>query len=482
MNKNKIVLGVASTRREVFSREEAIRYKNLVLDKLKDFDVKVIDIEDINEEGLLFEEAHVEEIVKKFDQAGVDGVFFPHTNFGTEYLVARVAKQVGKPVLIWGPRDDAPLENGVRSRDTQCGLFATGKVLRRFHVPFTYLVNVTMQDPQFDKGISDFLSVCAVVKAFRSTRILQISTRPSSFWTMIVNEGELLEKFGIEVVPVSMSELISQVKQEKEMKSDRYNEAVEKLRKIDCSVFEKTDGLETMAALNSVIRQYCSRLGCNAVCIQCWTQMQEEIGIMPCLSNGLLCEEGIPAVCETDIHGAISAIMIQEALLQTSPIFFADLTVRHPYNENAELLWHCGNFPPSLAKKPEEAIADKHFVFPTHKPGTGNWELKKGDITVCRFDGDNGKYSLFLGEGKAVDGPHTLGTYVWLEVPDWKAWEHKLVTGPYVHHCACGYGKVSSILYEACKYIPGLTPDPATPDEEEIKYELIHVAAQQEDI
>ena len=48
MNKNKIVLGVASTRREVFSREEAIRYKNLVLDKLKDFDVKVIDIEAVS--------------------------------------------------------------------------------------------------------------------------------------------------------------------------------------------------------------------------------------------------------------------------------------------------------------------------------------------------------------------------------------------------------------------------------------------------
>lgn len=29
----------------------------------------------------------------------------------------------------------------MRLRDTQCGLFATGKVLRRFGVPFTYLTN-----------------------------------------------------------------------------------------------------------------------------------------------------------------------------------------------------------------------------------------------------------------------------------------------------------------------------------------------------
>ena len=33
------------------------------------------------------------------------------------------------------------MRNGVRLRDTQCGLFATGKVLRRFGVPFTYLTN-----------------------------------------------------------------------------------------------------------------------------------------------------------------------------------------------------------------------------------------------------------------------------------------------------------------------------------------------------
>ncbi|RHP36382.1 L-fucose/L-arabinose isomerase family protein [Lachnotalea sp. AF33-28] len=481
MQKRKVVLGVASTRREIFSTEEAIRYKNLLLEKLKNFDVEIVDIEDINEEGLLFEEEHVAPVVKKFKDANVDGIFCPHTNFGTEYLVAKVAKQVGKPVLIWGPRDDAPLENGVRSRDTQCGLFATGKVLRRFHVPFTYLVNCSMEDSRFTEGLSDFLAVCAVVKAFRKIRILQISTRPAPFWTMIVNEGELLEKFGIEIVPLNMSELIGKVKQEKEVKGGYYAEAKEKLQRIDCSVFDKSDGLETVAALNSVIKKYCAELDCSAVCIQCWTQMQEEIGIMPCLSNGLLFEEGIPCVCETDIHGAISAIMVQEALLCTSPVFFADLTVRHPCNDNAELLWHCGNFPYTLAKKPDEAKADRHFVFPTHKPGTADWELKKGDITVCRFDGDNGNYSLFLGEGKAVDGPKTLGTYVWLETPDWEAWEHKLVTGPYVHHCACVYGKISAVLYEACKYIPGLTPDPVTPGKEEIEYYLIHGTPEKED-
>ena len=73
------------------------------------------------------------------DRVKIDGLFLPHCNFGTEFECARLAKEVGVPVLLWGPLDERPDENGVRLRDTECGLFATGKVLRRFRVPFTYI-------------------------------------------------------------------------------------------------------------------------------------------------------------------------------------------------------------------------------------------------------------------------------------------------------------------------------------------------------
>ena len=37
---------------------------------------------------------------------------------------------------------------------------------------------------------------------------------------------------------------------------------------------------------------------------------------MPCAANSLLNEEGLPVVCETDIHGAITAVMAEAALRQ----------------------------------------------------------------------------------------------------------------------------------------------------------------------
>ena len=80
-------------------------------------------------------------IAEKFKAEKIDGLFLPHCNFGTEYECARLAKELGVPVLLWGHLDERPEPNGTRLRDTQCGLFATGKVLRRFGVPFTYMTN-----------------------------------------------------------------------------------------------------------------------------------------------------------------------------------------------------------------------------------------------------------------------------------------------------------------------------------------------------
>lgn len=94
------------------------------------------------------------------------------------------------------------------------------------------------------------------------------------------------------------------------------------------------------------MRRLADQYGGNAVAIQCWNALQGELGIMPCAANSLLNEEGLPVVCETDIHGAITAVMAEAADLNRIPSFFADWTVRHPDNENGELLQHCGPLPP----------------------------------------------------------------------------------------------------------------------------------------
>ena len=136
-----IRIGFAPTRRSIFSAPDAVKYADLTRKKLTELGIDFVDITDINAEGLLYDDADRIRIAEKFRAAGVDGLFLAHENFGTEYECARLAKDLNVPVLLWGPRDEAPLENGMRLRDTQCGLFATGKVLRRFGIPFTYMTS-----------------------------------------------------------------------------------------------------------------------------------------------------------------------------------------------------------------------------------------------------------------------------------------------------------------------------------------------------
>ncbi len=470
MEKAKVKIGYAPTRRDVFSKEDAHRHREIILEKIKQFDAEIVDIDDINEEGLLFDDCDVSKVVEKFQAEKVDGVFFPHCNFGSEHCVSKVAAALGKPVLLWGPRDDAPLPNGNRTRDTQCGLFATGKVLRRFNVPFTYLVNTTVDDKTFTEGYDNFISVCSAVKALDKLRILQIAPRPDAFWSVMCNESELLEKFGVQVFPVTMSDLVFKVEEiKKDVDSPEFKETFQSAQElIDFSKLTEEEKVNIIA-IKLAVQHLCRDNGCRAAAIQCWTVLQDLLHVMPCLANGLLTDEGIPVTCETDICGAISAILLQAASRQKSPIFFADITVRHPENDNAELLWHCGNFPPSIIKKDQQAYVDYNFIMESHCPGVGVWEIEHGDITICRFDGDHGEYQLMIGEGKGVDGPSTKGTYIWFEVKDWPRFEEKIVTGPYIHHCAGVHGKHAKVLYELCKYIPGLSADPIEPTEEEIQ-------------
>lgn len=457
-----VKLGFVPTRRSIFSAPDAIKYRGLTADRFRELGIDFVDITDINEEGLLYDDQDVDKIAAKFRAEGVDGIMLAHCNFGTEYVCARLAKKLGLPVLLWGPLDERPEPDGVRLRDTQCGLFATGKVLRRFQVPFTYLTNCRLNDPVFERGVRDFLAVCNVVKRFRNIRILQISTRPFDFWTTMCNEGELLEKFNIQLAPVPMTELTEEVKAVKAERT-KQEKVLEYIRE-NMEIQIKDEEVENVAALAVAMKNLVEKYGCQAAAIQCWNALQTELGIMPCAANAILNDEGIPVVCETDIHGAITALMVEAAGMDETRGFFADWTIRHPDIENGELLQHCGPWPVSVAR--EKAKLTYPLAF--EHPGSLTAEAKHGDVTLCRFDGDNGEYSLLLGRAKGAEGPKCMGTYHWVEVENIKRLEAKIVEGPYIHHCVGIHKDVVPVLYEACKYI-GVKPDLYDPIEEEVK-------------
>lgn len=109
------------------------------------------------------------------------------------------------------------------------------------------MTNCRLTDPEFERGVKDFLAVCNVVKVFRHPRILQIAPRPFDFWSTMCNEGELLEKFNIQLSPIPLPELTAQVKQAKEEGTEV--KAVMDYCKEKMNVCVTEEQLENIAAL-----------------------------------------------------------------------------------------------------------------------------------------------------------------------------------------------------------------------------------------
>ncbi len=460
-------LGYLPTHRwGVFGVDEAMRQKEKIANKLRELGVDYLGLDWLNEYGLLYNPADAEAVAGCFAIEGIEAVFVAHCDFGTELAVGRVCKALGKPILLWGPRDEAPAPDVARERDTQCGLFATSKLLRRLGLPFTYIVNCRLEDKTFARGLENFLRAVNVARCVRGARIGQIGTRPTPFTSTMCNESELLERFAIELTPIALSDITEQIVAR--LDSEEVTGEAEAIRaRVDTSEVAE-DGLRRVASMKLVMKDWIVRNKLDAAAIQCWPAFSKLTGLCPCFVNGELTDMGVPIACETDVNGAVTAIALQAAARGDSAVFFADLTIRHPEDDNAELLWHCGPFPLSLAHPESSPRIAGHYMQADRLPAVGMWRLKDGDITIGRFGSDNGEYRFFVGHAETCDGPVTPGNYVWVKVGNWPLWEERLIYGPYIHHVAGVYGKLAPALYEGLKYL-GIEPELVEPTEDQVR-------------
>jgi L-fucose isomerase-like protein len=460
-------LGYLPTHRwAVFSIEAAKAQKSAIERKLRALSVDFVGLDGLNKHGLLYDPADADAVVDRFRKERVDAVFAAHCDFGTEVAVGRVCKALNKPILLYGPRDEAPAPDRARERDTQCGLFATSKLLRRLGLPFTYVVNCRLEDAVFARGLDVFLRAANVARSVRSARIGQIDTRPAPFTSTMFNESELLERFDVQVIPTALSDITEHVEARLESE-DVAAEAAAIRARVDASALTD-DGLCRVASLKLVLMDWVRQNRLDAVAIQCWPTLQDLISVCSCFVDGELTDLGVPVACETDVNGAVTALALQAAARGESATFFADLTIRHPEDDNAELLWHCGPFPLSLAHPDSRPCITGHYMQAGRSPAVGMWRLKDGDITIGRFDGDRGEYRFLVGHARTCSGPATPGNYVWARVRNWPLWEERLIYGPYIHHVVGVYGKLAPALYEGLKYL-GVQPELIEPTQDEVR-------------
>lgn len=458
MYKSHLVLGVAPTKRGILSLEEAIKqkehYKAVYEGILSDY-VTLIDIEDLCEGGILCSQSQTAGVIQKFRDNKVDALFFPFCDFGEEQPVAEVARAFHLPTLVWGERDAYPNTYEKRGKDTQCGMFAATRVMKRFGVIYSYIYSCRAESEEFRTGYETFIRAANVVKEIKNIRIAKIGSRPDPFASVVASEGNLAEKLGIVTVPISVAQVAKRAMSIIEENGEAYQAYHQDvLNRYDVSAISE-DHQRKIAAIRMATQQLLEEYHCSVAAMQCWPAFVEQIGIRPCLTLGEMSGERIPIACECDLNGAVTLAILRAVSLSQNPTFFADLTIRHPDNDNAELLWHCGQFPYEL----KDASCPAQI-----KEGRQVFRIRQSDhVTVARFEEDHGEFLLFAGEGRTTVGPETTATYTWFETDNWRAWEEKLMFGPYIHHVGGIFGSYQRALKEAMRYLP-ITYDPAADD------------------
>jgi len=431
--------------------ERFVRYieENFANDK-----VSFVDSKGLGTKDLIHDARSAEAMVERMKEEKVDAVFIINCNFGNEEAAADIAKAMGKPVLLWAPLDDEYYVDGMRPTDSQCGLFGTSRQMQRFHIPFSHLPCCRVESDEFRAGFESFVRVACMVKNFTGLRIGQIGLRPAPFYSVIWNEGELMEKFGLKIIPINFALIEQRMKATLDEKPDEMKEIADGIRK-NYQMDDLTPPfIERMAAYAVTLKRLYTEFDLDAISAECWTATPVMFdGFAPCTVYSILNDMGYLVSCESDMHCLLTMILLKSATLGEGKPLFGEFTVRHPEDKNVELLWHCGPFP--LSQKAESGVGSTARLV-----NQRSWfRAKDGVYTVARMDQESGRYKILPLVGKTAEGPLTHGTYLWVKFDDLQRIEDRIIDGPYIHHFTEILGDFSREIAEFTKYFPNLEVD-----------------------
>lgn len=170
--------------------------------------------------------------------------------------------------------------------------------------------------------------------------------------------------------------------------------------------------IEPSARLYCAMRHFVDDDALGAVATRCWPECMADFGGAVCTPHAMLTEDQVPGVCEADVLGAVTALVLR--LVGGSDPFIADL-VDVDERDDTSVLWHCGVASTRLADPRERAVGTVH---PNRKVALVNqFALRPGRVTVARVSQCGGELHLVVAGGEMLDRPRpytgTCGTIRW---------------------------------------------------------------------
>jgi L-fucose isomerase-like protein len=385
----------------------------------------------------------------------IEGILVVLPNFGDEKGVADTIRMSGLrcPVLVQAYPDNLKRLDPAARRDAFCGKISVCNNLRQYGIPFSLTERhvEAIDSESFRRDLVKFLAVCRVVSRLRGVRLGAIGARPGAFNTVRFSE-KILERHGVSVTTVDLSEIFTALG-----KLDDGDAGVAlELEKI--SSYASTEGIAkermvTMAKLGVVVRDWAARNDLHALAFQCWTSIQQNLGINACTIMSMLSEEMLPSACEVDITGVLTMYAMQHAA--GSPAGIVDWNNNYGEEEDKCVFFHCGNWAKSLTGG-RTAISTAPILGTTvgeeNTIGALEGRVPRGPMTFGRLSTDDseGIIRAYVGEGSFTDDKlDTFGSRAVVEVPRLQDLLHHICANGFEHHVVMTGSHTADVLAEA---------------------------------
>ena len=384
----------------------------------------------------------------------LDGVVVSLPNFGDERAIADTLRlaRLNVPVLIQAT-PDTPGKMGItHRRDSFCGKMSACNNLKQYGLPYslTALHTEAPDSPEFAKDLAWFAAVCRVVKGLRDLRIGAIGARPAAFNTVRYSE-KLLEGSGISVETLDLSEVLGRINRMK----DNDEAATQKLQSIESYV--STSGIPQpallkMAKLGAVIDQWMKSADVQISAVQCWTSLEENLGVVPCTLMSMMSDALLSSACEVDVCGVLGMHALR--LASETPSALLDWNNNYGSDPDKAVCFHCSNLPKHFFEDVrmdfQEIIAGT--VGKENTFGTCVGRVKAGAMCFARFSTDDttGTIRGYSGSGRFTDDPlETFGGAGVVEIPGLQKLLHYICENGFEHHVAANFSSVAPAVHEA---------------------------------
>lgn len=402
-----------------------------------------------------YQDAKVAAELLKSHRDEIDGIIVVLPNFGDEKAVADSIRLSGLsvPVLIQAEADSLDKMGLETRRDSFCGKISLCNNLRQYGIPFSLTKQHVCQvkGDVFANDVMKFESVCRVVNSIKGCRVGAIGARPASFNTVRYSE-KLLERMGVTVETIDLSEILSSVERLKD-EDIRISEKLALLKENASTDGIPTEKLVTMAKLFVVISQWMTENDIQTTAFQCWTSLQQSLGVNVCSIMSVMSGQLVPSACEVDVMGALS--MYALSMASQKPASIADWNNNFGDDGDKCVLFHCGNFATSELIDPFMSTADiiGTTVGCENTCGAINGRMKAGPLSYFRISTDEftGEVKAYVGEGKFVDDElKTVGCRAVVEVKQLESLLSYICKNGFEHHVAMNHSNCAEALYEAC--------------------------------